>query len=142
MIIKFSSWVSFKKLEVTRICWAEEKWPTQMFHQGQWEDDAGSDDDDEVISIHEPVARGRTQDTTHILTVSTYKWFGLNRILFRLYAATKAETMKLFLKHTSCVALIQKQWLDDSFVMWLIFTNANITFKKLYGQMHFIPLEF
>lgn len=31
----------------------------QMLHHGQWQDDADSDDDNQVISIHEPVIRAR-----------------------------------------------------------------------------------
>lgn len=36
---------------------------TQVFHQRQREDDAHRDDDDEVVSIHEPVTRCRRQQT-------------------------------------------------------------------------------
>lgn len=34
-----------------------------MFHGGQWEDDPHSDDNDQVVSVHEPVTASRVENS-------------------------------------------------------------------------------
>lgn len=63
-------------------------WHTQVFHQGQREDDAHSDDDNEVVSIHEPVATCRTHTHSDIFV-----------LLLRVYGNTQ-EWVIIVWKHT------------------------------------------
>lgn len=53
---------------------------TEVFHQGEGEDDAHGDDNNEVVPIHEPVSTTRAQHTHYGLMKSTVDLFKRQRV--------------------------------------------------------------